>query len=136
PTYALNVAAWDGSTWAVVGRDTRIGFGDVAAVVGEGASQTVYVGGSISYASGYPVNQIARWDGQTFSDVGGGMTSNAFYPTVSALAIFDDGTGPGLYAGGRFTAAGGIPANNIARWTGAAWVPLGAGVGVGGLDQV
>jgi len=35
---------------------------------------------------------------------------------VSTLAVFDDGGGPALYAGGGFTTAGGVGANRIAKW--------------------
>jgi hypothetical protein len=38
------------------------------------------------------------------------------FPTVYALTVFDDGTGPALYAGGEFTTAGGTPASYIAAW--------------------
>ena len=31
--------------------------------------------------------------------------------TVTALAVFDDGSGPALYAGGGFTSMGGVAAN-------------------------
>ena len=34
-----------------------------------------------------------------------------------------------LYAGGNFTSAGGIPANNIAKWDGRIWRPLDSGLG-------
>jgi hypothetical protein len=47
---------------------------------------------------------------------------------VSALTVFDDGTGPALYAGGEFTTAGGVPAHGIARWDGTAWSSLGSGM--------
>src|SRR5258706_13741116 len=52
-----------------------------------------------------------------------------------ALAVFDDGTGPALYAGGYFTAAGGVDATHVAQWNGAALRPLGSGAsgGVGGV---
>jgi cysteine-rich repeat protein len=46
---------------------------------------------------------------------------------VRALAVFDDGDGPALYAGGGFTTAGGVPANSIARWDGSNWSALGSG---------
>ena len=45
----------------------------------------------------------------------------------SALAV--DGAG-NLYAGGSFTMAGGVNANRIAKWDGAAWSPLGNGMTV------
>jgi len=38
--------------------------------------------------------------------------------------VFDDGAGPSLYAGGRFTIGGSVDAVNIARWDGHAWAPL------------
>lgn len=43
---------------------------------------------------------------------------------VSAL-IPDDG---GIIAAGLFTSAGGVPVNNIAKWTGSTWIPLGSGL--------
>jgi hypothetical protein len=43
---------------------------------------------------------------------------------VAALAV----SGGRLYAGGDFTGAGGVPANNIAQWDGSGWSPLGTGM--------
>jgi hypothetical protein len=37
--------------------------------------------------------------------------------------------GPALYAGGYFSTAGGLPANQIAKWDGRQWSPLGSGMG-------
>lgn len=47
---------------------------------------------------------------------------------VKALAVFDDGSGPALYAGGFFTTAGGESANYIAKWNGSSWSPMGSGM--------
>jgi len=47
---------------------------------------------------------------------------------VYALAVFDDGSGAALYAGGDFTLAGGITAWRIAKWNGTHWSALGSGV--------
>ncbi len=47
--------------------------------------------------------------------------------TVEAMTVFDDGNGPALYAGGSFTTAGGVTVNNIAKWNGSSWSPLGSG---------
>jgi len=46
---------------------------------------------------------------------------------VDALAVFDDGSGPALFAGGQFTTAGFVTANFIARWDGANWSAVGGG---------
>jgi hypothetical protein len=46
---------------------------------------------------------------------------------VHTMIEFDDGTGPALYVGGRFTLAGGEDANRIAKWDGVNWAPLGSG---------
>jgi hypothetical protein len=42
---------------------------------------------------------------------------------VYCLAVYKNQ----LYAGGKFTTAGGTPAANIARWNGVEWSPLGSG---------
>jgi len=53
------------------------------------------------------------------------MTGSPSYPRqVLALAV----SGTNLYAGGWFTAAGGVTANNIAKWDGSAWSALGSGM--------
>lgn len=44
---------------------------------------------------------------------------------VSAVAIGPDGS---IYAAGEFDEAAGLPASSVARWDGARWHPLGAGV--------
>jgi hypothetical protein len=45
---------------------------------------------------------------------------------VRASVVFNDGNGAALYAAGSFSRAGGVPAGGVARWTGSAWVAVGA----------
>src|SRR5947207_10481011 len=52
------------------------------------------------------------------------MIGGDFYPSVYALAV----SGDDLYAGGYFTNAGGVAANNIAKWDGSSWSALGSGM--------
>jgi hypothetical protein len=40
---------------------------------------------------------------------------------VYSLVVFNDGTGPALFAGGSFAKAGGSPAPFFAKWNGLAW---------------
>ena len=89
----------------------------------DGTGPALYAGGWFTEVGGQPISRVARWDGFQWSPLGSGL--NAI--TVSALAVFDDGTGPALYVGGSFSSAGGVPAANIARWDGHEWSALGAG---------
>jgi trimeric autotransporter adhesin len=85
--------------------------------------------GPVLYAGYDGGHGISRWDGQTWSVVGGGVYG--IYASVFAMAVWDDGTGPALYVTGQFSRAGGISgiaANNIAKWDGQNWSTLGLGI--------
>ncbi len=47
---------------------------------------------------------------------------------VWSLAVFDDGSGPTLYAGGMFETASGVTVNRIAKLVGNSWSALGTGL--------
>ncbi|WP_201987257.1 FG-GAP-like repeat-containing protein [Hymenobacter rubidus] len=83
------------------------------------ANGNVYVGGSFSAAGNVSANNIAKWNGTTWSAMGSGIDG-----FVSALAV--DGSG-NVYAGGTFTTAGGVAANNVAKWNGSVWIAMGSG---------
>jgi hypothetical protein len=78
------------------------------------------LGGSFVLADGSVANNIARYDGTSWSALGGGCNS-----IVYALAVAPNGD---LIAGGAFTAAGGAPATRVARWNGRSWAPPSAGL--------
>ena len=61
--------------------------------------------------------------GGAWSALGYGLDS-----TVQSLLLDREGN---LYAGGRFTNAGGVAATNIARWNGSEWSALGTGLSGG-----
>ncbi len=130
---ASRVAAWNGVSWSSVGTGVN-GPVFALAVFDDGTGPALYAGGQFSLAGGVSANGIAKWDGVSWSALGGGV-GGAPYADVSALTVFDDGSGPALYAGGRFTTAGGSPANRVAKWDGSTWSPLGNGVvGVGSFS--
>lgn len=58
----------------------------------------------------------------------GGPVQRPFGAKVNTMCVFDDGTGPALFAGGFFFEVGGVAAHRIARWGGMSWSALGAGV--------
>ena len=56
---------------------------------------------------------------QTWSPLGAGVNDQ-----VNALKVFNGE----LYAGGKFTQAGGNAASHVAKWNGTSWTALGAGM--------
>jgi trimeric autotransporter adhesin len=90
---------------------------------GSGAGPQLYAGGGGFTLSGdSSTTGLAKWDGSSWQPVGIGPLH------VESLAVFDDGSGPALYAGGFFTDIGAVKANNIAKWNGTRWSALGSGV--------
>ncbi|MGD8453445.1 MAG: hypothetical protein PVJ57_16655 [Phycisphaerae bacterium] len=123
---ALNIARWDGSTWSAV--DTGLS-GDVHAltVFADERGPALYAGGAFSTAGDTPASCVARWDGTSWSALDEGL--DAGEPTCAhAFVVFDDGRGPALYVAGRFTEAGDVHANRVARWDGTAWSAVGWGM--------
>jgi hypothetical protein len=120
---AQNIAKWNGLGWSSLG--SGIGPGTVYAlrVFDDGSGPALYAGGKFDTAGGVAVNNIAKWDGTSWSRLLGGIEGRVF-----ALEVFDDGNGPALHVGGDFTIAGVILADNIAKWDGSSWSRLGGGV--------
>jgi hypothetical protein len=125
-TVAHYIAKWDGSTWTTLGQ----GVDNAVEAFAFSPDGTVYASGAFITAfnsDGTPVTAvgIAKWNGQQWSDLGGGVTGGVFgYFFVHALAVW----GTNLYAGGYFSAMGGVSANYIARWNGSAWSAVGSGM--------
>jgi hypothetical protein len=84
----------------------------------------LYVVGDFTHAGGVEVSYVARWDGSTWSDVGGGVSMIGVGPT--GLRGVDVHNGD-LVIVGALDFAGGVEAINIARWDGAVWSPVGSG---------
>lgn len=125
PTAGL--ARWDGTNWTPEGD----GFGIAELEVFDGGNgPALYAGGSFTSIGGVAAAGIARFDGTAWSPLGAGLAPcpSGGPQRVYAMHVHDDGSGPALYVAGRFTAAGGIPALNIARYDGANWSALGGGL--------
>lgn len=120
---ANQIARWDGAAWHSLGNGTSNGVGGTVTAILPVSPTEVYVGGTFTTAGVVAANRIARFDGTSWSALGGGM-SGVTSPSVNALA--NDGVY--LYAAGAFTNAGGTMVSSIARWDGASWTNLGSGL--------
>lgn len=124
---AINIAAWDGVIWRSFGSGLQ---GYVYALEtwdpdGAGPAPAQLFAGGVYY-SNLGIPGIARWNGSAWERVGNGLDY------VYSLTKWDpDGPGairPQLIAGGSFIERNGVRFNNVARWDGETWRPLGEGV--------
>lgn len=62
----------------------------------DGSGPALYVAGEFAEAGGVTVNNIAKWDGVSYSALGSGLTSTSGSATLAAvydLYVYDDGSG-------------------------------------------
>jgi hypothetical protein len=119
------LARWDGSTWSadlVKGADITA----LKAMV-EGVPmgldedvEVLYAAGGFTEIGGVTANNIARWDGSSWSALGAGISGGSIWALESYRGQ--------LIAAGSFNSAGGVSVNRIARWDGENWHALGFGL--------
>lgn len=116
-----NIARWNETTqrWENVTGGIVGSFSSVATI--EEYNGELYAGGLFFSSDGNAGTCIQKWNGMSWSGVGGGMGGSA-YPTVHKLKTI----GSDLYAVGVFYEAGGIPAQSIAKWDGQNWCGFGS----------
>jgi trimeric autotransporter adhesin len=121
---ADGIAMWDGEIWAPLGTGLRretlysngVGIGSALAIW----NGDLYVGGHFTHAGGQEVKKIAKWTGEAWSDLAGGVGLSADNSEVSDLTAGPDG----LYVSGTFVIAGGKDAASFAKWDGTGWSAL------------
>lgn len=105
------VARWDGTNWIGMGDDPGAGVRALARY-DDGGGEKLYAGGYFTMVGGLVTGSIARWDGVQWETVGGSAAPNGL---VEALAVYDEGAGPRLFAVGRFPKSG-SPFHTVMRW--------------------
>lgn len=135
PATAGGIAIWDVATqtWKPLNKNASSGGGVIGSVYALALTEDfLYVGGRFGTAGLVKTNSLARWNRQTrvWSALGGGVAidpsiSTTILPSVRAIVV----DGENIYVGGRFDYAGGVRANNIAKWNGVQWTGLGSGIG-------
>lgn len=125
---AANIAQFDGTTWSALGAGTdEVTYG-TGGIIG---ALTTYQGkliaaGRFDTAGGVPVHNIAQWDGNGWTDLGGGLTLPSDPQVAIGMSLI--AYGKYLVVGGQFTNAGGVTTSSIALWDGTTWSALGSGV--------
>ena len=123
-TPVSRVAIWNGTAWTPLGGGFTVLPGACVLATALAPNGDVIVAGNFATGAAPGANSIARWNGSSWSALGSGFAYDQSNPPVKAVAVMPNGD---VIAGGWFYAAGGVPADNIARWNGTVWSPLGAG---------
>ena len=124
PLRVQHLGVWTGSRWELLGQSPHSGYfsgGEVRSLVVDGDG--VVAGGLFDQAGAVRLGSVGRYAGGRWEDLAGGVTADVGHGQVFALARIGDD----VYAAGSFSAAGGVPAANVARWDGRQWSPLGSG---------
>ena len=129
------LARWNGSQWQPVAQFLNragTGAGSIYTLVTDGVY--LYAGGNFASVDGLSADNIARWDGSTWTAFGSGLCCGNFgVEAVNGIAV----NGSEVYATGDFYQSEGNPPltalGGVARWDGSAWNRLGSGLSwVGG----
>jgi len=113
------VAKWDGNSWSAVGTEIS----DFLAIDIEFDSTGKLYGSRLSYDfSAFVFNQVqvVRWDGTSWLVEGN-------TPNGSQISDLTFDPADNLYAVGSFPSIDGVASNNIAKYDGSSWTPLGSG---------
>src|SRR5262249_31012347 len=81
----------------------------------------LYAAGQFDTAGQVTARCLAKWNGSAWSRLGSGIIDPYTTAWIGSLALM----GSDLYVGGRFTNAGGVTVNNVAKWNGSAWSAVG-----------
>lgn len=112
---ANRIAVWNGSTWSTLGT----GFNSDVRDLAFDAAGNLYATGDFTTADGVSAIRAAVWNGVAWAPLSTGLAGG----TPTGTTVFN---GPdGIYFGGAFTTAGGIPVpDGAAKWTGSSWTPI------------
>jgi hypothetical protein len=116
---ASRIAAWDGISWSALGSGIWGPPDPVLVMTLAVYKYMLIAGGRFTGAGEVGRNNIAAWDGSSWSSLGSGMDGNVY-----AFAVYNNR----LIAGGWWATAGGTSAKSIAAWDGLSWSALGSGI--------
>ena len=120
-TRVNRIARWTGQKWLPLasGLSTTV---LTLTHYDDGNGPALYAGGTFRTTGDgkTTLNRVAKWDGARWHSLGEGLPGR-----VQAFAVYDDGSGPKLYAGGFFRKNQGAPSDRVAQWDGREWSAVG-----------
>lgn len=121
-------ARWDGTTWENFTSSAFSSSVYTFAAHDDGSGPALFIAGRVM-GNG---RNIVKWTANGIAFAGWGTSSSSSPTFINSLAVFDDGSGPQLYAGGYFEYIQSLLVNHVARWDGTSW----SAVANGSPDQV
>jgi hypothetical protein len=126
---ARGFARFDGTNWSAPWPElVDKGFGIADAVIYDDGSGPAIFTNSTTTLNGLIRQGLHKWDGTTWSFIGGPETDPWVIAEIWDLQVFDDGRGPALYIGGSFHNFGGVVTENLVRYSGQGFEAVGGGV--------
>ncbi|MBX7153668.1 MAG: T9SS type A sorting domain-containing protein [Candidatus Kapaibacterium sp.] len=120
---ARNIAKWNGTDWEPIGKG--ITDGSVSMVISN--DKYLYVGGNFKKVDDKTALSMVAWNksAKAWEIMGAGLTPSGSSANVYTAGFMTNGD---LVIGGSFVKSGTVAVNNLARWTGSVWAPVGGGV--------
>lgn len=119
----LSATSLISGTWQSGFNDLSFANGTITSAITDTAGNW-YVGGYFNQIDGVAVNNIARWDGSTWSALSTAAADWANWNyRVSTMAFWGDD----LYVGGANLSIGGLDYVDLAYWDGSTWHQAGSG---------
>jgi trimeric autotransporter adhesin len=120
------ITAWEGSLWQSRPNPYRPEYDRKHPTRLYVAAGNVYALGAFGQVGQVLADNIAVWNGQKWESLSGvgGLPPGGIPGTVNAMVVDSQGV---VTVGGHFMTAGDVPVENIARWNGRVWQPMGNG---------
>ena len=110
--YRSIVSTYNGSQFNEFGNGVD---GAVRAITFEDQGYGFYIAGDFVTGSGLTLNRVAEWDGLSWNKLCDGVNGTVYGVGYHPVPQGAQGY-PGIYVGGEFTSASGVPAQYLARW--------------------
>ncbi|MEO6076826.1 MAG: hypothetical protein ABIP56_08490, partial [Dokdonella sp.] len=132
-TESRNLMGYNGTGFFSVGGgvvrlNNATGFAMSLKTFDDGTGEALYIGGMFNRSADGTVTLpgVARWNGSTLTPVGQGFPLTQ----VRSLEVYNDGTGPALFAAGTFTTDNNTaPIRRLAKLVGNTWIEVAGGTG-------